>query len=40
VREDLRREKQWQLADKIRNSLVDAGVIIEDNPGGTIWKYK
>jgi len=40
VREDLRREKQWQLADKIRNSLIDAGVIIEDNPTGTIWKYK
>ncbi len=40
VRDDLRREKQWQLADKVRNGLNDAGVIIEDNPEGTIWKYK
>jgi cysteinyl-tRNA synthetase len=40
LRDDLRREKQWQLADKIRSGLVDAGVIIEDNPGETIWKYK
>ena len=40
VRNDLRREKQWQMADKIRNGLAEAGVIIEDNPEGTSWKYK
>ncbi len=40
VRNDLRHEKQWQMADKIRNSLAEAGVIIEDNPEGTGWKYK
>ena len=40
LRNDLRREKQWQMADKIRNGLTEAGVIIEDNPEGTSWKYK
>ncbi len=40
VRNDLRNEKQWQLADKIRNGLADAGVILEDNAEGTGWKYK
>ena len=40
LRNDLRREKQWQMADKIRNGLAEAGVIIEDNPEGTSWKYK
>ena len=40
VRNNLRGEKQWQMADKIRNGLAEAGVIIEDNPEGTSWKYK
>ena len=40
VRDDLRREKQWQMADRIRNGLAEAGVILEDNPEGTGWKYK
>jgi cysteinyl-tRNA synthetase len=38
LRNDMRQIKQWQLADKIRNQLIDLGVILEDTPQGTTWK--
>jgi len=40
TREDLRKNRQWQLSDKIRRGLADLGVTIEDTPQGTRWKYK
>jgi cysteinyl-tRNA synthetase len=40
TRDELRQNQQWQLADKIRNGLADLGVILEDTPQGTRWKYK
>jgi len=40
IRDDLRENHQWQLADKIRNGLADLGVILEDGPQGTRWKHK
>jgi cysteinyl-tRNA synthetase len=40
VRDDLRQNRQWQLADKIRRGLADLGVILEDTPQGTRWKHK
>ena len=40
TREDLRKNRQWQLSDKIRNGLADLGVTLEDTPQGTRWKYK
>jgi len=40
TREDLRRNQQWQLADKIRDGLADLGIILEDTPQGTRWKHK
>ncbi len=40
IRDDLRQNQQWQLADKIRKGLADLGVTLEDTPQGTIWKYK
>jgi cysteinyl-tRNA synthetase len=40
TRDDLRRNKQWQLADKIRDGLADLGIILEDTPQGTRWKHK
>jgi cysteinyl-tRNA synthetase len=39
TRDDLRQNQQWQLADKIRRELADLGVILEDTPRGTRWKY-
>ena len=40
VRDDLRQNRQWQLADKIRRGLADLGVVLEDTPQGTRWKHK
>jgi cysteinyl-tRNA synthetase len=40
IRDDLRQNRQWQLADKIRKGLADLGVTLEDTPQGTRWKYK
>ncbi len=40
LRNDLRAAKQWQLADKIRSSLTELGIILEDSPQGTTWKSK
>jgi cysteinyl-tRNA synthetase len=39
IRDDLRQNRQWQLADKIREGLADMGVTLEDTPEGTKWKY-
>lgn len=38
VRQDLRKAKQWALADRIRGELADMGVVLEDRPEGTIWR--
>ncbi len=38
VRDDLRIKKEWSLADKIRDSLKDIGIILEDTSTGTVWK--
>jgi cysteinyl-tRNA synthetase len=39
-RKALRKAKQFQLADEIRNGLSGLGVALEDTAGGTIWKRK
>jgi cysteinyl-tRNA synthetase len=39
VRNGLREAKQWALADGIRDGLAELGVILEDGPEGTTWKY-
>ena len=39
VRGDLRAAKQWALADKVRDSLKELGVVMEDTPEGTQWRY-
>ncbi len=38
MREDARLEKNWFLADKIRDELLKIGIILEDTKEGTEWK--
>jgi cysteinyl-tRNA synthetase len=40
LRTELRKEKHWQMADRVRTSLKDLGVVLEDTPQGTIWKQE
>jgi cysteinyl-tRNA synthetase len=40
LRTELRKEKHWQMADRIRTSLKDLGVVLEDTPQGTVWKQE
>ena len=39
-RNKARDKKDYELADKIRNELLDKGILIEDKDGKTIWKIK
>ena len=38
LRSQLRGEKQFEIADQIRDQLSDLGVVIEDTSDGTNWK--
>ncbi|MEK6238942.1 MAG: cysteine--tRNA ligase, partial [Planctomycetales bacterium] len=40
LRADLRKAKNFEAADKVRNSLEELGVVLEDRPGGTDWSIK
>ncbi len=40
VRSQLRQEKNFALADRIRDDLAEAGVVIEDSPEGPKWRWK
>ena len=39
-RNNARKNKDYKAADKIRNELLDKGVLIEDKDDKTLWKYK
>ena len=40
LRNKARKNKDYNEADRIRNELLDKGVLIEDKDGKTIWKFK
>jgi len=40
LRKKAREDKDYKEADRIRNELLDKGVLIEDKDGKTIWKLK
>ncbi len=40
LRTKAKTEKNWQLADEIRNSLAERGIILEDSKSGTTYKKK
>jgi cysteinyl-tRNA synthetase len=40
VREEMRRAKQWAVADRIRDRLAELGVGIEDAKSGTTWRRR
>ena len=40
MRADARKKKDFATADRIRNSLAEIGVTLEDRPGGTEWSVK
>jgi cysteinyl-tRNA synthetase len=39
IRQELREEKNWALADKIRDKLTKLGIIIEDSKDGASWRW-
>ena len=40
VRQDAREQKQWGIADCIRDRLAEIGITIEDSPQGARWKKR
>ena len=40
VRERLRQDKQWELADWLRDRLGALGITLEDGKGGTTWRTR
>jgi cysteinyl-tRNA synthetase len=39
-RREARSKKDFAKADAIRNRLAEIGIVLEDTPGGTIWRMK
>ena len=40
LRNKARKNRDYNEADKIRDELLDKGVLIEDKDGKTLWKLK
>ena len=39
LRARLREARQWQLADQVRDELRTRGVVVEDQPGRSVWRW-
>jgi cysteinyl-tRNA synthetase len=39
-RDEARAAKDWAASDRLRDELLERGIIIEDTPHGTRWKKK
>jgi cysteinyl-tRNA synthetase len=40
ARAHARETKDWGASDRIRDELVELGVVLQDTPEGTIWRKK
>ncbi len=40
VRSRLREKGDWELADDIRDRLLELGIVLEDRPDGTVWRLE
>ncbi len=40
LRAELRAERAWQLADRVRDRLIAAGIELRDTPDGTTWNLR
>ena len=40
IRNQARRDKNWEIADKIRIAMDEAGIVLKDSKDGTIWELK
>jgi cysteinyl-tRNA synthetase len=40
TRDELRKVKQYNLADQIRDGLDRQGIVLEDTPQGTLWQFQ
>ena len=39
-RQQARKERNWAVADRIRDELRERGIILEDTPQGVRWYFK
>jgi cysteinyl-tRNA synthetase len=39
ARTQLREAQEWELADKVRDRLLELGIELKDTPEGTTWRY-
>ncbi len=37
-RDQARRERDWAASDRIRDALLEQGIVLEDGPAGTTWR--
>jgi cysteinyl-tRNA synthetase len=40
LRQELRQQKNYALSDRIRDDLTNLGVVIEDSPQGSTWRWE